>query len=80
MSPLCFILYSFLVKFQYCQEGALGHFYVAHLPHAFLAFFLLFEQLALTFFLSTDILSQQEASIKTDFTADYLTKMHDNVL
>ena len=58
----------------------MGDFDVAYLTHTFFAFFLLFEQLALTFFLSTDILSQQEASIKTDFTADYLTKMHDNVL
>ena len=36
------------VELQYCHESRLWHLHIAYLPHAFLALFLLLQQLALT--------------------------------
>jgi hypothetical protein len=37
-----------LIEFEYGEESFLGYFHVTDLLHAFLSFFLFFEQLALT--------------------------------
>ena len=36
---------TLLIQFQHREEGLLWHFHIADLPHAFLAFFLFFQQL-----------------------------------
>jgi len=37
-----------IIQLQHGEEGFLGHFHVADLAHAFLSFFLLFEEFPLT--------------------------------